>query len=255
VYPRRVESQLRSALREAPVVRLSGPRASGKTTTCTHVVDQLGGSVVRLDDPAIREAVAADPSGYLDGLEPPVLIDEYQQVPAGLDVIKTSLSTRGAEPGRWLLCGSVAIEAVEQAADSLGGRIRDLRMTTLTVDERNRLPEPAFLAELIANGVGWLRGWRAPSPRDRDVVLAEAIRGGFPLLVERSPAARQRGLRDWVDASVVADAKSLDTRKVGELARLLRYYAAATGEVTLTEAPAAFPGPDQPSLRRPETSE
>ena len=68
---------------------------SGKTTTGVRVMERLGGSVVRLDDPDIREAVAADPTGYLSGLPAPVLVDEEQQAPAVVDVIEAGLSRQG----------------------------------------------------------------------------------------------------------------------------------------------------------------
>jgi predicted AAA+ superfamily ATPase len=206
-----------------------------------QLVDELGGTVVRLDDPVVREAVAADPTGYLlAGLPEPVLIDEYQHVPAVLDVIKGDLSRTGSTPpARWVLCGSVAIRAVEAAAESLGGRITDLTMSTLTIDERNRSPAPTLLSEILTDGVAALRGWRSSTPRDRTALLTEATRGGFPLLIGLDPDPRRRRLQNWVDAAVISDARALGTRKLDELARLLRYYAAATSGLIPKDTEAA----------------
>lgn len=242
LHRRSVARTISSRLDDSAVVRLSGPRAAGKTTTCVAEVEARGGTVVALDDPDQRQAAAADPTGFLEGLTAPILIDEYQRLPVTLDVIKVDLSRRAAAPGRWLLCGSMSIEAVTSAAESLGGRLTDVSMGTLTVDERNDLPEPSFLAMLLSEGVGFLSGWRPESsPRTRDDLLAEAIRGGFPLVTDRSPAAsRRRGLEDWVSAAVIADAAAVSgVRNVEELRRMLRLYAAATASVTPKDRPIA----------------
>lgn len=241
MHRRALERLLSERLEEVPVVRLSGPRAAGKTTSCVAEIGRRGGSVVRLDDPDERRAVAADPKGYLAGLTEPVLIDEYQRVPVTLDVIKTGLSSTASRPGRWLLCGSVSIEAVTGVADSLGGRLTDVTMGTLTVDERNDLAEPTFIARLLADGPGFLRGWRPRQPLSRDSLLAEAMRGGFPLVADRSSAAaRRRSLDDWVSASVIADGAAVGgVRNTEELRRMLRLYASATACVTPKDRPTA----------------
>lgn len=222
-------------------MRVSGPRACGKTTTCVAEIQRRGGSIVRLDDPDERAAVAADPAGYLAHLQHPVLIDEYQRVPATLDVIKTQLSRGADAPGSWLLTGSVSLETVTDAAESLGGRLTDVTMGTLTVDERNDHPDPRFLRRLLAEGPGFLRGWRPPERLGRDELLAEAIRGGFPLVTDRASAASRRcGLQDWINASVIADGAAVGgIRDVESLRRMLRRYAAATAAITPKDKPTA----------------
>lgn len=241
MHRRAVGQVVSGLLDEVPVVRVSGPRAAGKTTTCAVETERRGGTVVRLDDPDERRAVAADPSGYLSGLPFPVLIDEYQRVPETLDVVKVDLSRGGHTAGRWLLTGSISIRAVTSAADSLGGRLTDVVMGTLTVDERNDRAEPTFAANLLAVGPGFLRGWRPASHFERDALLVEAIRGGFPLVADRGPApARRRGLSDWVEASVIADGSAVaGVRNVEDLRRMLRLYAAATAAITPKDGPTA----------------
>ena len=243
MYHRRsLDTALDQGLSEAATVRLSGPRTSGKTTTCATLIDRKGGTTVRLDDLDVRRAVQADPVGYLSDLIPPVLVDEYQYVPEVLDVVKADLSQHGGVPGRWLLCGSVSIQAVAPAAESLGGRLSELTMGTLTVDERNDLPQPAFVDRLIAEGPGFLRGWKAPRLRGRETLLAEATTGGFPLVVAQrnAPGAPRRLLADWVSAAVISDGAELGgVRNTEELRRMLRLYAASTASITPKDKPVA----------------
>lgn len=241
LHRRAVERVLSERLEEAPVVRLSGPRGAGKTTSCVAEITRRGGSIVPLDDPDVRDAVAADAKGYLAGLTSPVLIDEYQRVPLVLDVIKSTLSGDRTRAGAWLLSGSVSIEAITQAAETLGGRLTDVTMGTLTLDERNDLPEPNFLDRLLDEGPAFLRGWRPTPQLGRDELLTEAIRGGFPLVTDRgTAAARRRGLEDWVNASVIADGAAVGgVRNTEGLRRMLRLYAAATASVTPKDRPLA----------------
>lgn len=241
LHRRALASILSARLDEAPVVRLSGPRAAGKTTTCVTEIERRGGSIIRLDDPDERSAAMADPRGYLLGRTFPILIDEYQRVPAMLEVIKVELSRSEAKPGQWLLCGFVSIDAVMEAAESLGGRLTDVIMGTLTLDERNDLPQPAFLTRLLDEGPHYLRGWRPETRRDQAELLAEAVRGGFPLVTDRpTAAARRRGLEDWLNASVIADGVAIGgVRDTEGLRRMLRLYAAATASITPKDRPIA----------------
>lgn len=243
MYHRRaLESALDRRLSEAATVRLSGPRTSGKTTTCAALVQAKGGATVRLDDLDVRRAVQADPVGYFSDVTGPVLVDEYQYVPEVLDVVKADLSRRGGVPGRWLLCGSVSIQAIAPAAESLGGRLSELSMGTLTVDERNDLAQPAFVERLVTEGPGFLRGWKAPRPRGRATLLAEATTGGFPLVVAQrdTPGAPRRLHADWVNASVISDGAEIGgVRNTEELRRMLRLYAASTATITPKDKPVA----------------
>ena len=241
LLPRRVQGAVECRLSESPAVRLTGPRTSGKTTTCVGLVTARGGTVVSLDDLDERHAVAADPQGFLLDLPRPVLIDEYQYVPEVLSVVKRAIEAPGAI-GQWLLCGSISVEAVTAAAESLGGRLSDVRMGTLTMDERRVLPAPSFLPEVLEGGGEAFRGWRPRDRLGRDALLEESITGGFPLVVAQRerPGAVRRLLADWVSAAVISDGAAVaGVRNTQELLRMLRLYAAATAGITPKDRPTA----------------
>jgi hypothetical protein len=241
LHRRAIAQAVAARLRESLVVRVSGARATGKTTTCVAEIERHNGTVIRLDDPEERIAMTADPAGYLSGVTRPVLIDEYQRVPAVLDVIKSDLSQGDRAPGQWLLTGSISIEAVTGAAESLGGRLSDVTMGTLTLDERNDRPESQFLARLLAEGPSFVRGWHPEVRSDRDFFIAEAIRGGFPLAADRnSSPSRRRALLDWVNASVIIDGAAIGgIRNVEDFRRMLRLYASATASIVPRDRPIA----------------
>ena len=228
-------------LSASPAVRLTGPRTSGKTTTCVGLVTELGGTVVSLDDLDERHAVASDPQGALLGLPRPVLIDEYQYVPEVLSVVKRAIEAPGAV-GQWLLCGSISVEAVTAAAESLGGRLSDVHMGTLTLDERRAMAAPTFLHELLDGRHDVLHGWRPLERLDRDTLLEESVTGGFPLVVTQRdrPGAVRRLLADWVSAAVISDGAAVaGVRNTEQLRQMLRLYATATAGITPKDRPTA----------------
>lgn len=81
---------------------LTGPRATGKTTTARR----HAASVVRLDRPAEAAAFRADPDAALRAQPEPLLLDEWQAVPAVLGAVKRAVDD-DPRPGRFLLTGSV----------------------------------------------------------------------------------------------------------------------------------------------------
>ncbi|WP_368731148.1 AAA family ATPase, partial [Pseudomonas sp. GW531-E2] len=79
---------------------MDGPKAVGKTTTAQHRVE----GTLRLDDPATRSVTQADPSTILLRNRP-LLVDEWQHVPAVWDVIRHSVDD-DPHGGQFLLAGS-----------------------------------------------------------------------------------------------------------------------------------------------------
>jgi uncharacterized protein len=226
-FPRRMHHRLRELLAEEPVVQLVGPRASGKSYTSGAVIQELGGTALRLDDVSQRRLAAADPGGFLAERIPPVLIDEYQHVPALKSVIKARLSERGVVPGQYLLTGSVSADIVGEP-ERLTGRIHRARMHPLSEVEFRRCAGDGVLPLLLGDHLA-ARGWRDPEASTSVDYLAAACRGGFPLAVMRAEGARRRWLLDYVQDTVLRDALDhAGIRKPQEMQRLLTMIAGRT---------------------------
>ena len=80
-----------------------------------------GSEVIDLDDPAVRDAVTAEPGTFVSSA-PPVCIYEFQKAPVVLDAIKAELNRR-LTPGRFVINESTRFNALPQAAQALTGRI------------------------------------------------------------------------------------------------------------------------------------
>jgi hypothetical protein len=66
---------------DTPVVVVVGPRQCGKSTLAALVAEERGARQVTLDDAGPRAAANADPTGFVEALELPVVIDEFQKAP------------------------------------------------------------------------------------------------------------------------------------------------------------------------------
>jgi hypothetical protein len=205
-------------LTEFPAIALVGPRAAGKTTTAIR----RAGTVLRLDVPEVRQAVAAAPDAMLRGLPEPVVLDEWQEVPDVLGAVKRSVDGHPG-PGRFILTGSVRAELENQMWPGTG-RVLQVAMYGFSV--RERLADPAaepFIDRVIRRGVGAVS---APPEhlaiRDYlDLLLA----GSFPEPALRlRHAARRRWFAGYVEQMITRDVPAVAPRRDPELLR--RYLSA-----------------------------
>lgn len=186
---RLVDTLLGELLSHLPAVLLTGPRATGKTTTARR----HAASVVRLDSASEAAAFLADPDVALRGLAEPVLLDEWQEVPGVLGAVKRSVDD-DPRPGRFLLTGSVRADLDTQTWPGTGRLIR-LAMQPLSVREiSGRVGGELFLDRLLTADVASLGPAEEADLAD---YLDLALRGGFP-----EPALRLEGLarQAWSDS-------------------------------------------------------
>ena len=120
-----LDSELGDLIRSIPAIVLEGPKGVGKTESARR----LAKTVRRLDVPAERSVVAADPQLALEGRRP-LLIDEWQRFPPVWDAVKRAVDD-GATPGSFLLTGSAT--PGDSATHSGAGRIVTLRMRPLSL--------------------------------------------------------------------------------------------------------------------------
>ena len=117
---RGIEPTLRRACREFPVVVLTGPRQSGKTTVLRRVLSATH-DYLTLETPDARAAAASDPRGFLAGTGRPLVIDEVQNAPHLLEYIKERVDVARDRPGQYVLSGSQNLLLLSQVSESLAG--------------------------------------------------------------------------------------------------------------------------------------
>jgi predicted AAA+ superfamily ATPase len=216
-YVRRsIEPLIVQLLAEIPAILVTGPRASGKTTTAGRYAK----TIVRLDRPAEAAAFRADPDAALRGLAEPVLLDEWQEVPELLGAVKRTVDI-DARPGRFLLTGSVRAELENQTWPGTGRLVR-LMMVPLTVAERVGGPHSVPLIDRISRHQPLAEAAVAPDLRG---YVELALESGFPeAALALSPSIRRRWLESYVDQLLSRDAQLVDAGR--DPARLRRYFEA-----------------------------
>ncbi|MEN9416424.1 MAG: hypothetical protein RI988_44 [Pseudomonadota bacterium] len=222
MLPRMAEATLRELSRGFPVLAITGPRQSGKTTLARACFAHL--PYVNLEDPDTRELASSDPRRFLGRLADGAVLDEVQRVPQLMSYL-LGVADAATVMGRWVITGSQQFGLMGGIAQSLAGRVG---MLTL-------LP--------LANG---------ELPGRRDSLEERLWRGGHPAL-----HAQGRTLRPehWFSA-YVATYLERDVRQllnVGNLQTFQRFVAmcaARSGQMLNLSSLASDCGISQPTARQ-----
>ena len=135
---RRLGKRLRKLARIFPVVTVTGPRQSGKTTLCRSVFPGL--RYVSLEAPDVREFARTDPRAFLGELKGGAILDEVQRVPELLSYLQGAVD-EGLRPGRFVLTGSANFSLMQSVTQSLAGRTAALHLLPCGLDELRGFPD------------------------------------------------------------------------------------------------------------------
>lgn len=200
VIPRHASATLAQMARGFPVLALSGPRQSGKTTLARATFPDL--PYVNLEDPDTRELALADPRRFLARHGDGAILDEAQRAPALLSYL-LGLADAAPTMGRWVLTGSQVFGLLDGIGQSLAGRAGMLTLLPLAQPELDDGRPTVTLEERL---------WR----------------GGYPALYA---AQRELDPPHWF-AAYVATYLERDVRQllnVGNLMTFQRFLALCAG--------------------------
>ncbi|OGQ79174.1 MAG: hypothetical protein A2289_03125 [Deltaproteobacteria bacterium RIFOXYA12_FULL_58_15] len=203
-----IERDLKQVLKQAsthyPVVTLTGPRQSGKTTLCRAVFPKK--AYVSLEALDMREYATRDPRGFLAEYAQGAVLDEIQNAQGLLSYLQGSVDD-DPTPGRFVLTGSQHLALTAAVAQSLAGRTAVLTLLPLGLGELRRFPKhPKELWETV---------WA----------------GGYPRIHDQHVPA-DRWLADYVTTYIQRDVRQV--LNVGDLqafTTFLRMCAGHTGQV------------------------
>jgi predicted AAA+ superfamily ATPase len=200
---RDIETVLNKALNEAPVVAITGPRQTGKSTLLKETLAEY--SYITLDDPLLRQQAIEDPVLLLDSFPSKLIIDEFQYAPSLLPYIKMRVDNNRSEKGAYVLTGSQQFIATKGLSESLAGRI--------------------ILLELGAFG---LEEWQRTTAADAQTSFTRAcLRGSFPELATDSSVDTQRWYAGYLQTYLERDIRTLyDIGNLRDFERTLQLLAA-----------------------------
>lgn len=235
--PRLLDRLLSEFMSGLPAVSVDGARGVGKTA----LAERVAKTVFRLDDADVRLRLSSDTT-LLEKAEPPVLIDEWQQLPDVWNAVRRSVDM-DYSAGRFVLTGSAFPAAAAGHLHSGAGRIVRLRLRPFSLSERNLGPQFATLANLL-NGV--LPEGSAESNLTYEGYIQEIVTSGFPAI--RTLPARLRNVQlDSYLSNILErgfEEIGVSVRRPEMLRAWLCSYAAATGTTAsyTTILDAATPG-------------
>lgn len=218
-----LEHGVARALARSRAVVLSGPRQAGKTTLARRFLDPASPRYFDLENP-LDAARLDQPMSTLAPLQGLVVIDEVQRRPDLFPVLRVLLD-RDDTPGRFLLLGSASPALLQQAGESLLGRVETLEVGGFDLSEVG--VEPGALQRL------WLRG-------------------GFP---RAFLATEDEDAHGWCRQAVASHVE-LDLPQFGinvaapAMLRFWRMLAHQHGQIWSAADPARSLGLSEPTVRR-----
>ena len=135
MIPRHLYSALSKAAARFPVVTLTGPRQSGKTTLARATFKKHG--YVSLELPEARAFAQEDPRGFLNQLGGPTVLDEVQRAPELFSYIQVLCDER-RRPGEFILTGSHNFLLMRGISQSLAGRAAVFHLLPFSLAELER---------------------------------------------------------------------------------------------------------------------
>jgi hypothetical protein len=201
---RDTETALRSLLDGFPVVTITGPRQSGKTTLARAVFTEK--PYLSLEDPDVRQMALDDPRGLLERLPNGAVLDEVQRAPQLLSYLQTRVDADG-RMGLFLLTGSQQFGLMSGITQSLAGRTAFIELLPFSIPELDRA------------GV---------RPTSLDAML---FTGGYPPLYDRGLSPRT-WLPAYVTAYVERDVRQLiNVQDLETFQRFVRLCAGRSGQI------------------------
>lgn len=221
-YPRKLSNSINIAMQDTPVVMISGPRQSGKTTLVQQYDPTL--QYYTLDDDNILNAALQDPVGFVKRIDK-AIIDEIQRAPELLRAIKLSID-KNRQAGRFLITGSTNLLALPKIGDSLAGRMEILTLLPLSLAEVGQR-DNQFLK--LAQSQTW------PLTISHKIdCIAEAIIGGYPEMRIRQDINRRNSwAKSYIKSIIERDIKDISNiEKLAEMPHLLEVLAQQSGQLT-----------------------
>lgn len=116
-----------------PVIGVTGPRQSGKSTLTKAVFPDK--RYITFDDRTMRELALSNPSDFIAAFPDGAIIDEAQKVPEIFDALKMHIDSSEFKPGKFILTVSSQFRLKQNMTDSMAGRVAFLKLLPFSVKE------------------------------------------------------------------------------------------------------------------------
>ncbi len=198
---RELQKKLIALAKKYPIVTLTGPRQSGKSTLLRDSFPNY--KYVSLEDPDMRQFAIEDPRGFLATYPNKTIIDEAQRVPTLFSYIQTHIDSEGKE-GIYLLAGSHNFLLMENISQSLAGRTAILKLLPLSHKELSK-------AKTLPKSV------------DEEIFM-----GGYPRIYDKQIAPTDY-FPFYIQTYVERDVRMM--KNIGDLSKFIRFIKLCAGRI------------------------
>ncbi|MCY1522241.1 hypothetical protein D9M68_570860 [compost metagenome] len=129
---RQIENIIKAQQSKFPVLAITGPRQSGKTTLLKELFTDY--QYVSLENLNIRAFATDDPVGFLKEYSGKTILDEVQRVPSLFSYIQTTVD-ENKQMGQFILSGSQNFQLLTNITQSLAGRVAIFKLLPLDFTE------------------------------------------------------------------------------------------------------------------------
>lgn len=146
--PRILSSKIEESAKYYPVIVITGPRQSGKTSLCRHIYPDY--KYVNLENITVRANASEDPTLFLESLGENVIIDEVQHAPELLSMIQVRVDEN--KQLRYILTGSSNFSLLRSISQSLAGRAAMFTLLPFSFKEMPKEQIEKPISELMWRG-------------------------------------------------------------------------------------------------------
>lgn len=206
-----------------PILAITGPRQSGKTTFLKTLFSTY--RYVNLENPDVRKFAETDPNGFLNQYDTYVILDEVQRVPELFSYLQDRVDSSGLM-GQYILSGSQNFHLMQSITQSLAGRVAIFRLFPFDHDELKS-------ADLL----------------DVNQYLSNLIRGYYPALYDRDIPSKMF-YSNYIQTYIQRDVTELvNIRDIRSFQNFLSLCATRAGQLLNLNALANECGITQPTAK------
>lgn len=186
-----------------PIISVTGPRQSGKTTILKNVFSNY--KYVNLENSIYQNMAKADPVNFLKSFESKLIIDEAQYVPEIFSAVQV-ISDETEQPGSFILSGSQNFLLSKNIHQSLAGRVAVIKLLPFTYNEVKNFKLSLQYKEFM-------------------------IKGSYPRLYN-SKLKPNMFYKSYIDTYISRDVKEVvDIRNIDDYLNLLTLLASRSGQL------------------------
>jgi predicted AAA+ superfamily ATPase len=217
---RELSEKLAEAAKKYPVLTITGPRQSGKTTLARYVFKDY--QYVSLEEPDNTKMAKEDPRGFLEQYAGNLIIDEAQKVPTLFSYIQTIVDTED-RPGRFILTGSHNFLLMENITQSLAGRCAIFHLLPFSKAE---------LKDSKPVDIDHMDDLKAPPRKQKAGDLYEMLFTGFYPRIHDRHLEPQEWLQDYLLSYIERDVRLISNiGDVEAFQRFMRLCAGRSGQI------------------------